>query len=39
MYKIAKYGALALGVIGVVLWIVLSFFTNAEDPNNGTMQA
>ena len=39
MYTIAKYGALALGVLGVVLWIVLSFFTNAEDPNNGTMQA
>ncbi len=38
MYKIAKYVALALGVIGVILWGVLSS-TNAEDPNNGAMQA
>lgn len=38
MYKIAKYVALALGVIAVILWGVLSS-TNAEDPNNGAMQA
>ena len=38
MYKIAKYVALALGVIGIILWGVLSS-TNAEDPNNGAMQA
>ena len=38
MYKISKYVALALGVIGVILWGVLSS-TNAEDPNNGAMQA
>ena len=38
MYKIAKYVALALGVIGVILWGVLSS-TNAEDHNNGAMQA
>ena len=38
MYKIAKYVALALGVIGVILWGGLSS-TNAEDPNNGAMQA
>jgi len=38
MYKISKYVALALGAIGVILWGVLSS-TNAEDPNNGAMQA
>ena len=38
MYKISKYVALALGVIGVILWGVLSS-TNAEDPNNGAMHA
>ena len=38
MYKIAKYVALALGAIGVILWGVLSS-TNSDDPNNGAMQA
>ena len=39
MYKIAKYAALGLGVIGVILWIALSLSDNSADPNNGTMQA
>ena len=39
MYKIAKYAAIGLGVIGVILWIALSLSDNSNDPNNGTMQA
>ena len=39
MYKIAKYAALGLGVIGVILWIALSLSDNSADPNNGTQQA
>ena len=32
MYKIAKYAAIALGVVGVVLWAVMSFNSD-KDPN------
>ena len=39
MYKIAKYAAIGLGVIGVILWIALSLSDNSNDPNNSTMQA
>ena len=39
MYKIEKYGALALRAIGVILWITLSFVGDSNDPNNGSMQA
>ena len=31
MYKIAKYAAIALGVVGVVLWAVMSFNSD-KDP-------
>ncbi len=37
MYKIAKIGAIALGAVAVLLWIVLSFSTNESDINNATM--
>ncbi len=39
MYKIAKYTALGLGVIGVILWAVLSLSDNANNPENGVMGA
>ena len=39
MYKIAKYIALGLGVIGVILWAVLSLSNNANNPENGVMGA
>ncbi len=38
MYKIGKYVAIALGVIGVILWGVLAF-TDKVDSENGTMQS
>lgn len=37
MYKIAKIGAIALGAVAVLLWIVLSFSTNESDVNNAPM--
>lgn len=37
MYKIAKIGAIALGAVAVLLWIVLSFSTNESDINNAPM--
>lgn len=37
MYKIAKIGAIALGAVAVLLWILLSFSTNESDVNNAPM--
>ncbi|MDO5105470.1 hypothetical protein [Capnocytophaga sp.] len=38
MYKISKIGALVLGVIGALLWIVLVTSTNTQDVQNAPMQ-